>query len=232
MVTYSYAHYLLRANGSFGPTAGSVIDEWSSGFRLAIIGNDVPTLADYTPFLESVAPAYQTFHGTSSIQVGTNVYLRELTMARIGTDGKYNPESQLTTRRTYTTPIAGAGPPIHPFSSALVLSLRTNFPRGIGSNGRAYWPALGTNVDPGDGRISFPMQDNWLNAWLTLVNAINTASQSQLGSGIKIAVVGATGKTGVARTGHVHKIRMDCRMDSIERRENEQPPAWDERTVT
>lgn len=226
MVTYSHAHYVLRATGFMGSSAATQLDEWSAGFRLARPAADVAFPVDLTSFLESVAPAISTFHSSAGASASFICHLAELTIARVGTDGKYSPAAQETTRHAYGTPVAGNGTPAHPWSTACVMSLRTVFPRGIASNGRTYWPALAMPLDGSTGRLSSTSQTNFVTAAKTMLDAINTRAEIDLGSDTRVAVVGATGVSGPARSAPVVSIRADRRLDTIERRENDQPPTW------
>jgi hypothetical protein len=64
-----------------------------------------------------------------------------------------------------------------------------------------------------------------------MINAINAAAGTSLDPNLRIAVVGASGLSGPARNGYVDRVRCDNRVDSIERRENDQPSAWVEQTL-
>lgn len=230
-VHYAFAHYVFRVLGFFGPNATSPKETWSTGFRLANPSSDVLTAVSYTAFLESVQGAIATYHGGSGPMAGTKTFLSELTIARVGTDGKYNPDTMQTWRRPYTTPVAGTSVPLGPWSQSMVLSLRTAFARGIASNGRTYWPAVGMPLQESTGRIYSGDVDRFLTNSKTLVQAINSAAQAELGSNVKVSVVGADGKTGAARTAHVTSLRADDRCDAIERRENDQQSAYTTITI-
>lgn len=228
MANYAHAHFVFRILGHFGNNATTVRDYWSTGFRLGSIGSDAPSGIDLVPFLESVATPVATFHGSNGALVGTNCWLSELTIARVGVDGKYNPAQQETTRRLYGTPTAGIAQPVHPWSNAMVISLRTAYPRGIASNGRSYYPATGFPIDSGTGRAAQSHVAGFVAAMKTMLDAINSAAQTQIGATTRVIVAGQTGKTGAARNAWVTSIRADGRMDSIERRENDQATAWEE----
>jgi len=224
VVTYAGAHYVLRINGTFGATAATVSDRWSTGFKLGdVLGTDVPGPGGLSAFLEAIRPSIQTFHTSTAVNSGTMCFLTDLTAARVGTNGKYDPVTQETTRYQYGAPVAGAGAIIHPWNTALVISLRTSFPRGIASNGRTYYPTTALPITPGTGRLATLVVSNFVDAAKVLVNAINNGAAAHLGAGTRVAVVGANGKTGNARTALVTKIRADDRFDSIERRENNLP---------
>lgn len=228
MVTYNRAHYVFRINGHFGANAATFRDFWSTGFRLGNIGADAPLGVDLSPFLESVAPAIETFHTDSASMVGTNTFLDELTIARVGHDGKYEPTTQETTRRKYATPRAGQFAGTQPWSSALVMSLRTGFPRGIASNGRTYWPCTALSIESATGRVNQGSVTAWVALAKTMIDSINTAAGNMISPLVRVGVFGADGKTGPARAGWVERIRVDLRADTIEKRENDEPPVWTE----
>lgn len=231
MATYAYAFYKLRIIGHNGASATDTKDKWSTGFNLAHPGKDVPTTGDYTAFLESISGSIAAFHAQASSAVGQYTWLDDLTIARIGTNGKYNPTTAQTVHRLYSTPVAGGVSAIHPWNTAMVASLRTTFPRGIASNGRTYYPTTGIQVDGASGRVGTSPQTAWLTGMKNMINAINAAAGTSLDPNLRIAVVGASGLSGPARNGYVDRVRCDNRVDSIERRENDQPSAWVEQTL-
>lgn len=221
-VNYDRTSIKLRMLGHFG-TSGTVSDSWSTGLRLAVVGGANVSTGDLTAFLESISGPVQTFHASSPAFNGTNCYLDELTAAHIGTNGKYVSSSELTTHRVYTTPVAGTGSPIHPWNTALVTSLRTLQARGLASNGRMYWPNTAIAVQTNTGRTG--TLTSYVGAVKTMLDAINVAAQSYQ-SGLRIHVLGYSAKTGQNFTSLVTNIRADNRLDSIERRENQQAPIW------
>jgi len=220
MVHYAHSHYALRAVGTFGSGA---LDNWSAGLRLADPTAEVPDSTNYAAFLAAIAPAIETFHKTVEVRAGNSAWLKELHFARVGTDGKYNPTTQVTTIHTYATPFSGVGISVLPWNSACVTSLKTAFPRGIASNGRMYWPATSMPLNAATGRMQSVDMPAYALAVKAMIEAINTAAAAQLAAGVRVAVVGADGKSGSARSAKVTSIRIDDRLDTIERRENDQP---------
>lgn len=186
---------------------------------------------DVTAFLGVAAAAIQTFHSAAGTKVGSTCWLTELTMARVGLDGKYDPTTQSTSRYTYATAVAGGGSALHPWNTAMVISLRTSIPRGIASNGRVYWPSLAMPINTLTGRIGNSDVINFITAAKTLFNALNTAATANLTVETKVIVAGAAGKTGPANTAYVTGLRADDRLDTIERRENQQPAVYQSVTI-
>jgi hypothetical protein len=229
MVTYDRTSIKLRFIGHFGAST-TARDYWSAGLRLAVVGGGAVSTADLTPFLETISTPVATFHNDGPVGAGSTTYLDELNAAHLGTNGKYISSAELTARRAYTTPIVGAGAGIHPWNTAFVSSLRTLQARGLASNGRMYYPATGLAVDASTGRVNATLQGNYATSVQTLLQAINSAAQSYQ-SGLRVHVLGWSAKHGTNFSSLVTSVRVDNRLDSIERRENDQLPVWVTRTV-
>jgi hypothetical protein len=186
-----------------------VLDRWSTGLRLAITGGGTVTVADPTIFLESISAAVSSFHQNTSVKAGSNVYLDKLEAVVLGTDGKYWGSTAVATVRDYAPPVAGNATGVLPWNSALVISQRTDFKRGYASNGRMYWPAVAQVLDNGTGRLS--------------TGAIGPYLADAFQAGLAIHVMSAVAP---GYNAPVRSLRMDTRVDSIERRENQQPAAY------
>lgn len=217
---YLQSHLVLRIHGHFG-AAGSFLDYWSVGLRLArLLGAPAP-VADYTAFLESISGPVSTFHSSGTALAGTTCFLDRLTIARVGTDGKYDPPTQETTIREYTPVIAGGGSGNAPWTQAICYSLRTDRPRGYASNGRVYYPATAAVVNPATGQMGTSVESA-ANLFRTMLIAINTAAAS-LDADLKVSVMS---QVGVGLTRPVTNVRVDHHLDRQERRENDSPPAY------
>lgn len=217
-MSYTNTHILLRAHGAFGTAGGA--EKWSAGLRFAVIGTDVPLdPAALEDFVEAAHPLFQNFNQGANMGVGNDVYFTHATGARIGTDGKYSPLEQDTVVSS-GAPIAGQGVPVQPWTAALVVSLRTNLPRGYASNGRFYWPATAQSL--GAGRVTAAYCQGRADAADILFTALNAAAAAYV-TGLKLAVMSAVGS---GRTAHVTHVRVDDRLDNIERRENATPPVY------
>lgn len=208
--------------GHFG-TLSSQLDNWSTGLR--ITKNDgtatLPGDTALTTFLESISGPVATFHGAAGTLAGTSTFLDYLSAAVVGTDGKYYVPSSTTIMRPYGPVIAGGGTPTQPWNTSLVCSMRTNFQRGYASNGRMYWPTIAASVNSATGRVSSSLA-TLLGLYKTMFDAINSSAET-MSAGARISVMSAVGQ------GHfspVRSLRMDPRLDSIERRENAQPSVW------
>lgn len=224
--TYAHPHLVIRFGGHFGQ-AESIFDNWSTGLRLGhpavATGYNATDLQD---LVEAVSAALTTLHGNTSTGASTSCFLDWVTGARVGVNGKYDPATQETVRFD-RTPFAGTGTAHLPFSTAMVCSLRTNFPRGYASNGRIYYPALSIALQDIYGTVDATKTLNRLNAFKTFLDAVNVAADAYE-TGTKVIVA-----SGVApgRQAYVTSIRMDGRLDAIERRENDQPAEYQTATL-
>jgi hypothetical protein len=219
-------HLLVRANGQFG-SASVAKDFWSAGLRLGTAAGTNLTVTEIEAFLSAVKSAYSTFHGASAVKAGDGCFLTHLTGAQIGTDGKYDPAGAETAREDYSPVIAGNTGSVMPYSTAFVYSLRTGIARGYASNGRMYWPACSMIVDGASGRRTTPEVTASVNAFKTLVDALNVAGNA-VEPGMRVRVYSQVG-AGLSR--EVTHVRADGRLDSQERREDDVASTWFETAV-
>lgn len=221
-MVFPHEHVLLRFLGHFGVITPPGLDTWSCGIRLGLQGSaPAYDAAKLQTLVNSAQTAAQAFHATVSAAVGTSTYFDQVSGAQIGVLGKYTPSTQLTV----LSPVAatpGSGAPTQPWNAALVMSLRTAAPRGLASNGRVYWPATSAAVDTATGRINSTQVTARLNGFRTFINALNVAANTY-SAGCAVVVASAVGG-GAIRP--VTAVRMDARVDSIERRENNQPSSY------
>lgn len=220
-MVYNSTHVLLRFQGHFGGSS-SVLDKWSAGVRLGIPGSGVVyDAAKLQTLVNSAATAANAFHAAALVAAGTTCFFDQVTGAQIGTTGRYTPDTQETIFSPYA-PVAGAGTSVLPWNSASVISLRTGRPRGRCSNGRVYWPCLSMAIATATGRVSSANVTSRVSAAKTFLNALNTAGNLYQ-SGMRLVVASNVGLGDMA---YVTSIRSDDRIDSIERRENDQPPVY------
>lgn len=216
-MSFANIHLYVRLNGSFGSSAGVPVDKWSAGFRVGIPGTDIQLASPaLQTFANAVHTAAATLTGTAGSFVGNTCYFQYVTVARIGTDGKYNPAGQLTTT-SVGAPAAGAGSATLPWNTAHSFGLRTAAPRGYASNGRFYMPLLAAPLTAGTGRLNSTQVVNRITAARTFFNAVNVAANVYDPG----AVVCVMSNVGTGKTERVISLRADERLDSIERREND-----------
>lgn len=217
-MVYPQEHILIRFQGHFG-SAGSIVDKWSAGVRFGLAASaPAYDAAKLQTFVNACQAAAITFHTTAAVQAGTNCFFDYVSGAQIGVLGNYVPTTQLTVLSP-TTVTAGIGTPTQPWNASSVISLRTANPRGRGSNGRVYWPILAPTISTTTGRANVQTR---VTAAKTFFDAMNTAANSY-SAGMRAIVASNVG-------GGLHaivtSIRSDDRIDSIERRENDQASTW------
>lgn len=225
-MVYPHEHLLIRFNGHFG-SSSSALDKWSSGIRLGLqTSAPIYDAGKLQTLVNACDSAARAFHSHSNALVGTNAFLDYVSGAQIGVLGNYVPTTQQTILST-STPTAGLGTPTQPWNAALVTSLRTAIPRGRCSNGRVYWPCLAPAISPTNGRMIDGNVAGRLAPFKAFLDAVNTAANAY-SAGTRVIVASNVGGGLIA---YVTSIRADSRMDSIERRENEQPPSWSTATL-
>lgn len=213
-MTYSSPFVYTRILGTLGNVSTGV-EQWGVGFKIPL--GVAPSPATLTAFLQTISPAVVTFHTGSPIAVGTNVYAKQLTAAYIGTNGRYvGGGTQATTIYDIPSTPAGAGTPTQPFSTAMVISLRTQFSRGLASNGRIYYPSLGSAVTATTGLWVSTVGTAWASAAKTLLDNINAAAASILNTSNRVSVMS---NVGAGQTAPVTSIRCGLKPDRQERRE-------------
>jgi len=215
-MAYDRQSLYLRILGHFGTSAVSN-DQWSVGLHLASPTLGTMPLAGLTTFLTTIAPAIQTFHAATTTKAGNACFLDRLTVARLGLNGKYEPDTQETTQYDYPAPVSGLLTTVMPWSTALVISLRTTRPRGYASNGRFYYPVTAGTLTNTTGRATSGEVTNYIAGAKTMFDAINTAAGT-LQASTRIYVMSGVG-AGIAAA--VTSIRCDGRFDQQERRENQ-----------
>lgn len=218
MMAYTNAHLLIRLHGHFGSGPTTPLERWSTGFRVGIPTQDVSyDETKLQTFANAVHTAAQTFHQHAQTLAGSNCYFTHVTAARIGESGKYDPVGQLTIVSTGPTQ-AGAGTPNQAWNVALSYGLRTAAPRGPASNGRCYYPFLAPVIVTGTGRVQAGQVTGRLAQFRIFLNAVNTAALAyELATGVQVM-----SSVGAGKTERVLSLRADDRLDSIERRENDQ----------
>jgi hypothetical protein len=221
-VTYTHKHLVVRLNGHFGANNVTRTERWSSGVRVAIPTGDIQmSTPALQTFANSVHAAAATMMAATGMGIGSNTFMDFVTAARVGTDGKYDPPTQVTIVSTGAV-AAGTGVPIFPWTTAHALSLRTGAPRGYASNGRFYLPYISGAIAAATGRLVGSEVTSRLTGFRTFLQAVNTAAG--------VYDVGATvcvmSQVGAGKTMAVTSVRADDRADSIERRENDQVPAY------
>lgn len=216
-MTYSMDHVHLRLHGTLGNNTTGV-DQWSVGLKIPRPEGSV-TGAQMTAFLAAVSGAASALHGSTAMKVGSTIFLKRLTAAFIGLDGKYvGGGAQPTTVYDYATPVAGNGAVVMPWSTCNVISLRTAVTRGRGSNGRVYYPSTAQALDAATGGFIPASMASVASTFKTFLDAVNAAATTELPSSThKVSVMS---NLGGGTTNQVTSIRVGVRPDRQERREN------------
>lgn len=215
-VAYSSEFIYTRILGSLGNN-GTGVEQWGVGFKIPKAGTVSP--ADLSAYLAAIEAPVKTFHGTVGLTIGNTCFLKQLTAAHVGKDGKYvGGGAQSTTVHDVTPPLAGGAGTQNAFSTAMVISLRTQFARGRASNGRIYYPALGNSIDPVTGQWSQSYAQSWADAAKTLLDAINAAAAANLDTTNHVSVMSNVGSGQLSPVTHV---RVGRKPDRQERRERD-----------
>lgn len=215
-MTYSSRFVQIRFLGYLGNNT-SIPERWQAGLKLPL--GVSPSSSQLTSFLQAIKTPTTTFHTTAGNGVGSNVFFTEMTAAYIDTDGKYvGGGAQSTVHEPVVSQPTGAGSGTLPWSTSMVISLRTQFSRGLASNGRVYWPCLGLPVTATTGLWSTTAGTSWANSAKTWIDAINTAAASTLSTSQKISVMSQVGTGTLAP---VTQVRCGLKPDRQERRERD-----------
>lgn len=214
-MAYSANHLLFRAGGTFGAVSSEQLEIWSVGFRI-FLGSSPLDESKKIAFLETVSGPVNLFHTDSSLKLHRSAYLKKLTAAYIGLDGKYvGGHDQPTTEYIYSSPSAGAGSLFYPFSNAMVFTLSSDIDRGPGSKGRVYWPTS-EGLDA-TGRWSASAVNAYLTKFQTLINAINQAARSFWSPAAGVSVFSSVGSGAI---GTVTSVGVGRAPDTQRRRDN------------
>lgn len=224
-MTYSSPYVYLRVLGHFGSSGTDKKEIWGVGMKIPF-PLPGPSEATLSAFLETCAVPISAYHSNSSVGAGNRAFLTELTGAFIGTDGKYVGGGLQSTQHYVLTPLAGAGTSVYNFTTACVLSLRTDKARGYASNGRIYWPAMALAIDTTSGMFSNTTQVAI--AAKTMLDGINGAAGSILGSGRQLAVMS---NVGAGEHAFVRSVRVGSKQDRQERREKQIVELYEERLL-
>lgn len=217
MPTFTTPFVQTVVGGYFGPAPG--VDIWRTGFKIPLTDGTVPDTEDLNQFLETIKPFLSTWHAGSDLNAGSQVWMKTLTAAVVGTDGKYlGGGLQETTRNDFAAALPGGGSNIHNLASALCISFATPRARGRASRGRMFWPCRGITLGVNDGMLSTSLQTTIAAAAKTLIDGINGAANPLIGAASVISVMSGLG-TGT--TAPVTDVSIGRKMDHQERREGE-----------
>jgi len=225
-VTYSKRFVQLRALGTLGNNTTGV-EQWSVGLKIPMDAS--PSSAVLQAFMSACQGAFSTFHSDTNNGFGTTVFLKQLSTAYIDVTGRYvGAGAQSTQYYTYGSPVAGAGTGVLPFSTAVVLSLRTPLSRGPGSNGRMYWPKIAVPISNTLGTWAIGEGAGLAAKTATLLNAVNAAADATLVTSDPVSVMSQVGPV----TAPVTSVRVGHKPDRQERRERNISESYGEAGVS
>jgi hypothetical protein len=216
-VTYSSAYVYHTAKGVFGASAATPVENWQVGLKIPTSSASLITPATLTSFMSNVKAAWTAWIAPGGGNIGTNVFLTDLTYAHVDTDGTYvGGGVQTTTVFPVTPAVAGTGVTTAPYAQAMVCSLRTAYSRGRASNGRIYSP-FGAGIQAGTGCWTTGQASSRASATAVLLDAINTAFRAGVDPAGSVSVMSQLG-TGL--TAPVLSVRCGIRPDHMESRES------------
>lgn len=166
------AHTLYTWSGDLGATGG-IVEHWS--FSLRCTGGVTPNEGGLQTHANNATDAFLL---TLLQQVGSNVHLTNVTVARVGADGKWatlpsGAYDKAEWNGLGTGAIAGVAPV--PAQAALVVSLATAR-AGASGKGRFFLP-VGRLALGADGRIDAARAQTFANAAADFIGRINAIGE-------------------------------------------------------
>lgn len=138
------AHAQKVARITINGTMFGGLEHWSTGFYMGATGADAT--APTEEFLGIAAAAWKTFFQNSTSWISGQYQVTGVRGALLDTAGKTIPGS-IANYFEPTPYSGGAGPSAMPPQCALVATLVTATPRGLGSKGRMYLPGICATVN-------------------------------------------------------------------------------------
>jgi len=167
-------------------------------------------------FLNTVQGPVKDFWTNLDVKGHTSAWLKSLTAAFIGLDGRYvGGDTQATTTYNYTTPTNGGGAGGLPFAHSMAFTLKSDIYRGRGHIGRFYLPS-GLTVDT-SGRWSVNQCQLAAGPARIMLDAVNTAARGVWSTG---SYIGVFSELGSGTIGEVQQVGVGRGPDSQRRRDN------------
>lgn len=171
-MAYSAAHHLLSFGGSL-PGGES----WTMGLRLSGIGQ-IDSAAEST--LTNLYEAGLSDAWAAQSISGTGAKMLWMKLNRIGTDGRYI--NSWTNVRDYAAPgiTPGGSGSLYPNQVSYVVSLTTNYSRGLAHAGRLFFPIPKEALEGGTGVLSSTNQGQQLAMAQAFLNAVNAVGDGTI----------------------------------------------------
>lgn len=197
-------HYLLSFGGDFGSDQTEV---WNNNIRIAVDDNlDGAAHVSASPedvdaALNAVVPKITTHLQHVDSGYSLNTRLRYVKLNEIDAQGRYKDQSNV---HTYFSPVGsypqGAGTPIYPLPTSMVVTFLTSAERGPASRGRVFVPQPAVAISGSTFRIAAAKATAIVTQWRAFLDGIEMfTAETPIPSPHVPAVVSDRG-TGVART--------------------------------
>lgn len=202
MVTFA-PHYRLTLSGDIG-TATAPVEHFSFGVCMAkaINSDDTDGTIDGAGPLDlglddtqinDIFTDCQNFFGRADTFISAAAKLKQIKLARIGADGKYDRDPKIWTG---TVPGGHSSATIYPPQVSLAVSLTTRF-RGPSGKGRFYLPCPNADLDSGTMEISTGQRDLIQASVVQWIDDLNNEPGTDvLGLGVVVA----------STKGHNHRV--------------------------
>jgi hypothetical protein len=199
-------------------------EEWTTGFYVGHEDADagVPTQAD----ADFIKARWQTLFVHGNFGVSNTHTTTHIKVSEINPDGSTVLAN--TVFATYTSPIAGGDASNKAIPQvALVCTLKSSIPRGLGSKGRMYLPGICKFVQA-NGKISNTDINNISGLVQTFFNGVNT----DLGIRGKVILASKGSAAGAGFNKNVNAIRIGDVYDTQRRRRNGLTESYVSQTIT
>jgi hypothetical protein len=199
---------------------GGKADQWSCG--LSMVGGPLfATFGLSQAFLDDISADVNTWWTAIRGQFQPIVKLSYVKANMIGANGLY--EEQDKTWRKDFTPVAGSNGSngSTPWSTAVVVSLRTNAQRGLASKGRIYLPPVGVSVLTAQGLLDPSSRATIGNTTAQLIKNLNNWPSADPPGSPRVHVVSGGGIQGGPTSREVTHLVVGDRLDTQRRRAND-----------
>jgi hypothetical protein len=177
---YAEPHIHLTWGGTlFG------VETWSNGLRISHPQPDSPELmlGWAQNYIDEATEAITTWWKTGNLVSNSRAFLTWVKMQPVGTDGRYL-AGQDTNERLLTTPGEPGSGSVQPAQLAIVHTLLTSRPRGLGSHGRIYVPC---GYDVQNDGLMFPTDcGNMAQVTANLIQALASMDNPGLGTNVQV----------------------------------------------
>lgn len=204
-------------------TAFGGAEEWTTGFYVGHEDADagVPVQAD----ADYIKARWQTLFTAGNMKIANTHLTTHIKISEINPDGSTVLAN--TVFANYSSPIAGAETSSKCIPQvALVVTLKSSIPRGLGSKGRMYLPGVTAPIGA-DGHILSADMSNIPGLLKTFYDGVNT----DLGSRGKVILASKGSTAGAGFNKNVTSIRVGNVYDTQRRRRNSLTETYTSQTL-